>query len=157
MDIIFVYFNSNRQNRMNCRNTDNKLNKRPFSNYTARGSFNIQKCQTRLEEELYKFSNEWINNSDRDPRMLQRPLIMQYHERHFINLYNTKSEPKRGGMTMLTLTSFRSLACSCWSGSMKFCLTESSREYFTSANCRYDSPDSHNAWPEFNHSHLLIR
>lgn len=37
---------------------------------------------------------------------------------------------------MLTLTSLRSLACSCWSGSMKFCLTVSSREYFTSANCR---------------------
>ena len=44
-----------------------------------------------------------------------------------------------------TRTSFKSLLCKWCSGSRKFCLTLSSSEYFTSANCFIDSPASTSA------------
>lgn len=49
---------------------------------------------------------------------------------------------------MLTITSFKSFIWSWCKGSKKFCLTLSSSEYFTSAICFNESPNSTKAWAE---------
>lgn len=69
------------------------------------------------------------------------PMMLQIHfDIEFIQISSSII------IVILTMTSFKSFIWSWWRGSKKFCLTLSSSEYFTSAICFRESPNSTNAW-----------
>lgn len=107
----------------------------------------VKKKKNKIK--CWKRSSNRVNNCLRVNK--KGKAVINASPNHNLNsLWETASFKRRGVVENVerTRTSFKSLLCKWCSGSRKFCLTLSSREYLTSANCFIDSPASTSAAAE---------